>query len=413
MRKLLALMLASALVIGGLAACNKEKDTSSSDGTDISSSQTDIESPYKDGEYKATYKTMALDRTVDFITVKVEGGKPEITEYSCREEAGPAEEGGETAASSGAATEAETKARAAMKDILNNYNEVNGKLDQMELQDTTAAEHYYRFQRMMREVLGAAEKGKTGEIMLGKYMDGTYKVTAPEENAQGWTPYIEATVTDGTISAITYDALKDGKKITEDTEANAAESKPSEYYAQIAKNFTSGGEDLTKLSSPSGAGLATRGFVKLMTPLQNHMISGADKEFTAPLYLDGTYKAQFSDFNEDGWKEYVVLKIFNGKVTVEEFDAVDPDKKLRSENAEVNKQIQESTGTYTFQEIQERLDKNLTAAGGDPLAIETVAGATISTNNFKRLAGEILYTTAREGKTDEVLEVERIESVKQ
>lgn len=417
MRKLLALFLASALVIG-MAACGDKKGKEESSSSTPGETQI-VDTSLNDGEYSATYKTMALDRTIDTLTVKIDKGAITIAEYTCKEGEG-GEGGGDptpdasSQAASGA-TEAEAKARKAAKDILASYEKAGGDVETMEPVDDTAQEHFYRFQRMMREILEQAKKGNTTPILLGKYADGTYKVTASEPDIEGWTPYVEVVVKDGGLSSLTYDALKDGKKITEDAELNAGENKPSVYYPEIAKNFSEGGEDLTKLFAPTGGGLATKSFIKLMTPVLASMISGGEQEFTAPQYVNGTYRAEFTDFDENGWKSYVVLQINNDKIVVKEFDAVnkEADNYLRSSDDGLNAKMKEATGTYDYPEAVEQIKKNFDKAGGDPLAIENVAGATVSSNEFMQLAGAILNMSALEGDTGDTLLVERVPSEKQ
>lgn len=414
MKKLLALFLASAMVVGMAACGDKDKQESSSETSSGGDSQI-VDSSLNDGEYTAAYKTMALDRTIDTMTVKIDKGAINVSDYTCKEGESSGEPTADAATSSAAATEAEANARKAAKDILASYQAAGGDVEAMEPVDDSQQEHFYRFQRMMREILAAAKKGNTTPIQLGKYADGNYKVTASEPDIEGWTPYVELTVKDGAISSITYDALKDGKKITEDTEANAGENKPSAYYPEIAKNFSEGGEDLTKLFAPTGGGLATKSFIKLMTPMLANMISGGAQEITAPKYVNGTYKAEFTDFDENGWKSYVVLQINNDKVTIKEFDAnnKETDTFKRSMDDESNKKMKETTGTYTYPEAVAQIEKNFEAAGGDPLAVDNVAGATVSTNDFKQLVGAILSMSALEGDTGDTLQVERIASEKQ
>lgn len=414
MKKLLALFLASAMVVGMAACGDKDKQESSSETSSGGDSQI-VDSSLNDGEYTATYKTMALDRTIDTMTVKIDKGAINVSDYTCKEGESSGEPTADAATSSAAATEAEANARKAAKDILASYQAAGGDVEAMEPVDDSQQEHFYRFQRMMREILAAAKKGNTTPIQLGKYADGNYKVTASEPDIEGWTPYVELTVKDGAISSITYDALKDGKKITEDTEANAGENKPSAYYPEIAKNFSEGGEDLTKLFAPTGGGLATKSFIKLMTPMLANMISGGAQEITAPKYVNGTYRAEFTDFDENGWKSYVVLQINNDKVTIKEFDAnnKETDTFKRSMDDESNQKMKETTGTYTYPEAVARIQKNFEAAGGDPLAVDNVAGATVSTNDFKQLVGAILSMSALEGDTGDTLQVERIASEKQ
>ena len=68
-------------------------------------------------------------------------------------------------------------------------------------------------------------------------------------------------------------------------------------------------------------------------------------------------------------------------------------------------QMEEKTGTGPEAYTKE-LRSNLDAAGGDPVEMDTVAGATVSSNNFRLLVGQILATAAVNGDTEKTLEVE-------
>lgn len=72
-----------------------------------------------------------------------------------------------------------------MDEIVDEFNAVGHDVEKMELIEGTD-EHFYRFQRMVREALEAAKTGDTQEIKLGKYADGDYEAVMPEFNAAGW-----------------------------------------------------------------------------------------------------------------------------------------------------------------------------------------------------------------------------------
>ena len=430
MKRILALLLASVLLVGIATGCKREKNPSDA-SSDPSQSQTQEDGSYKDGTYTATYDIAALDRTVDAITVTVSGGEMKIAEYTAKEPPAQADQTASSSqdASSSQASSAQSSSsedpaterasteeivREQLMNILDQYDDSGKNLDAI-VPELHAEEHAYRFVRMMRELQAAARKGDTSPIVLGKYADGTYRSTMPGPNDNGWTEYVEITVSGGLVTDVLFDATKDGKKITEDVDANKADPKPADYYPGIAKAFTEAAEDLTKVFPPAGGQIATRSFIKLTTPLLPNMISGGEKSITAPYYMDGTYKAEFKDFDENGWKDYVVIDVIKGVPTLVEYDSIHKDdpKKKRSSNKELGDKMKESTGTYTFKEVEQQLIQNFAKANQDVLKVENVAGATVSTNNFKLLAGEILATIAAEGDTSETLIVERIESVKQ
>ena len=61
------------------------------------------------------------------------------------------------------------------------------------------------------------------------------------------------------------------------------------------------------------------------------------------------------------------------------------------------------------QELMEELYSNFASSNNDVFAVDNVAGATVSTNNFKLLVGQLLATAATAGDSEEVLEVDRVE----
>lgn len=432
MKKLLASLLACMLVVSAFSGCGKDKDKNTS-SSEAEPGQSQVEDgKMKDGEYTAVYSDPAIDRTIDQLTVTVTDGVLKITEYVAKEDLSAAaadptvpEASSSQAASSSAAassttstdTEAGTNTDLAVREhlleILDAYESVGSDIEQMRPVEK-AEEHTYRFIRMMRELTAAAKKGDTAPLKLGKYADGTYKATMPEPNTAGWTDYVEVTVKDGAIASITFDATKDGKKITEDTEANAAAPKPSEYYPAIVEAFTAAAGDLTKTFPPSGGALAVTAFSKLMTPTLANMTSGGAQQVAVPKYIDGTYKAEFTDFDENGWKDFVVVEVHDDIVSLVQFDSVhkDDEKKKRSSDQALSDKMKESTGTYSYKEMGEELSLRLEKVNGDPMKVENIAGATVSTNSMKQLVAEILATTACDGATDEVLQVERIATVK-
>ncbi|WP_066458514.1 FMN-binding protein [Anaerotruncus rubiinfantis] len=436
MKKILSLLLAAALVAASFSACKRETEPVEPPS---SSSEPEPVYVYQDGEYSVSYAVPAIDRTLDYLTISVKDDEITIEEYGMKEDPGPASQTGDSSASgeavstpassasssaestasasadssSQALTTAEAEALEAAQLILEEYNGVRGNLDKMEpIKDQE--EHTYRFIRMMRTALESAEAGDQKSVTLGKYADGTYKSTMPDFNSDGWKEYVELTVKDGLIDTITYDAIgKDdpASRITTDTSLNSGSQGPSYYYPQIVTNFIEAGDDLTKVMSPTNGASATKSFSKLMNPLLANMISGGEKEIIAPRYVNGTYRAQFTDFDENGWKDYVVIRIDSDKVTIKEFDAISKadETKLKSQDAELAAKQKEKTG-MTPEKAFDALEKNWNGADNDVTKVENVAGATVSSNNFKLLVGQILATAALEGDNEATLEVERIAS---
>ncbi len=426
MKKVVSLLLVSALLIGALSACKRNEPEPEPAPPEPAAPVYD----YQDGEYAVSYAVPALDRTLDYLTISIKNDEITIVEAGCREDvslAPPEEASGDAAsapaesaassdtvspeAASAGESEYEAKANAQVKDIVAEYEAVEGDLERMEPVEG-AEEHTYRFMRMMRTALKFAKAGDHTPAVLGKYEDGSYEAVMPSFSASGWKEYVRLTVKDGLITDIDFNAQKESDPtvlITDDPDLNkeGAADSPSVYYPAIAKAFTDSNENLDSLSVPTGGAAAAKSFQKLMQPLLASMISGGGTQVTAPRYVDGTYKAQMKEFDEHGWKDYVVVQIRGDRVSVKEFDAVskEDENKLKSQDAEMAAQMEEKTGVNPEAYTRE-LRSNLDAADGDPVEMDTVAGATVSSNNFRLLVGQILSTAAVNGDTEKTLEVD-------
>lgn len=421
MKKILTLLLAVTLVVGSLAACKRNEPV-----PDASSQPDKPATVYTDGTYSVVYSVPALDRTLDYMTVTVANDVFTIDDYGMKEsgdmpvvsdaasaDAAVSEAPAAVDAASGDVVPTEHEATAAeyAKDIQSSF-ESSSKIEDMEIIEG-AEEHTYRFQRMMRVVNTLAKAGEKTSETLGRYADGSYESTMPSANLEGWTEFVKVSVKDGEVSTMDYNAMMGDDAatlITEDTELNKADPKPSDFYPQIVKNFTEAGDDLTKMLAPTGGGEATKNFSKLMKPLLVNMVAGGETKIAASRYTDGEYKAQFKDFDQTGWKEFVVLNIKNGEVTIKEFDAISKadETKLKSEDNDLAGKMEEKTG-MTFSRAVDKLIESLAGAKNDVTKVDNVAGATMSSNGFKLLVGQILATTAVEGDNNETLIVEPLE----
>ena len=425
MKKIIALLLASTLMLGTFTACNRNPEPDSS-----SSSSQQSATVYQDGTYSVKFSVPAQDRTLDYLTVTIKSDDITIDEYGCKEDtAAPASSDASSAAVSSepavsdvsspesdtSATEAEKKAADHSQDILDTYEEMDRDLDTLQSEPVKGAEeHSYRFVRMMRTVLKQAKSGETSPVELGQYADGDYESVMPDFNEYGWKEFIHLTVKDGNIDTMDYNARSkedNAKLITEDPQLNKedSEASPSKYYPEIVQNYKDCGYDLTQLGAPESGAEATREFKKLLTPLLSSMMSGGSSDIVASRFFDGTYKAEYADFDEYGWKETVTVKIKNGKVEVTNFDAIskEEEKKRKSDDEDYAAKMKEKAGT-TLVEAFDKLVKNFESADNDVTKIENVAGATVSSNDFKLLVGQILATAARYGATKEPLQVERM-----
>lgn len=118
-------------------------------------------------------------------------------------------------------------------------------------------------------------------------------------------------------------------------------------------------------------------------------------------YQDGSYRAEASDFDSHGWKEFLDVTVQNGKITDVDFDALyNTDSRLKSEDMEYQKSYREAgLGTdpadYSLR-LEDSYKERQKAS-----EIDAVAGATTSSEHFRKMAEE-LQKNMRSGNTETI-----------
>ncbi|MGM0124425.1 hypothetical protein IGI37_001803 [Enterococcus sp. AZ194] len=110
-------------------------------------------------------------------------------------------------------------------------------------------------------------------------------------------------------------------------------------------------------------------------------------------YKDGEYRAEAKEFDDKGWKEYVVVKIADGKITEAEFNAEDKDGKLKTEDADYKENMNKVNKTYPEKYMKELSDALVEKQKASD--VEAVTGATHSSSDFVALANEALSYAAK------------------
>lgn len=117
----------------------------------------------------------------------------------------------------------------------------------------------------------------------------------------------------------------------------------------------------------------------------------------ATTYKDGSYKVEFDKFDANGWKGQLELTVKADKITAVVFDYVNKDGKKKSVDEAYKAAMEPKTKTYPGKFIPELtkslLDKQAVAS------VDTITGATTSTNEFKTLAKYALDDMAKKGTT--------------
>ena len=114
---------------------------------------------------------------------------------------------------------------------------------------------------------------------------------------------------------------------------------------------------------------------------------------------DGTYKAQFKDYDDHGWTDYVSITVKDGKITDVDYDSMNADGTKKSEDQAYRESMEPVSKTYPakfYKELEDQLSEKQ-----DPKKVDAVTGATNSSNDFKILAVEAIKA-AKAGTTDAV-----------
>lgn len=102
---------------------------------------------------------------------------------------------------------------------------------------------------------------------------------------------------------------------------------------------------------------------------------------------DGTYKAAQDKYDDYGWKGQIAIEVKDGKISSVDFDYVNKDNKLKSEDAGYIKAMEDKT-KVNLAEAMKQMESSL--VGKKDVEVTAVSGATTSSNDFKALAESAL-----------------------
>jgi len=104
-------------------------------------------------------------------------------------------------------------------------------------------------------------------------------------------------------------------------------------------------------------------------------------------YEDGSYNAE-SDLDDNGWKGVIDIKVEDSKITEVNYDEVDENENKKTEDEEYSEDMDNSSGIMP-EDAYEQLEEALINTQ-NPDQIDAIAGATSSSEQFKKLAEEAL-----------------------
>ncbi|MCC5911186.1 MAG: FMN-binding protein [Clostridiaceae bacterium] len=110
-------------------------------------------------------------------------------------------------------------------------------------------------------------------------------------------------------------------------------------------------------------------------------------------YEDGPYRAEL-ETGERGWTSFVEFTVEDGRIVEVNYDEYDEDNNLKSENEEYNERWEAAAG-ISAEEAYSALEEQLIQTQ-DIEAVDTVSGATASTDDFKEAVLQALKGGAEE-----------------
>lgn len=101
------------------------------------------------------------------------------------------------------------------------------------------------------------------------------------------------------------------------------------------------------------------------------------------VYVDGIYRAELENYDSRGYKDFMEVTVSNGSVSAITFDATNAEGQLRTQDENYTDDMQPIQGTKPSQYSSDLVNQYL--ASKDIDEVVAVAGATLSSENFKKL----------------------------
>lgn len=103
---------------------------------------------------------------------------------------------------------------------------------------------------------------------------------------------------------------------------------------------------------------------------------------------DGSYTAAQDKYDDYGWKGQIAIEVKDGKISSVDFDYINKDNKLKSEDQGYIKAMEDKTKVNLAKAMEEL--EGLLLSNQDAAAVNAVSGATATSNDFKGLAERAL-----------------------
>lgn len=237
--------------------------------------------------------------------------------------------------------------------------------------------------------------------------DGTYTLEEETEK-NGYKATFSITVKDGKITESNYDnvnAAGESKANDEEYQKTMSEKTgtgPKEFIPALNDQLLEK-QDPSQIEVVSGATHSTHSFQNYAQQL----VQAAQAGDTTPITIanaaelqDGEYSLEEKNLGATGWRSVFKITVKDGKIATSEYNNLNADGKLKTDDDEYQKTMSEKTGVGP-QDFIPALNEDLVAkqAAGD---VEVVSGATHTSHTFILYAQQ-LVNAAQKGDTTPIV----------
>ena len=253
---------------------------------------------------------------------------------------------------------------------------------------------------------GSNQDTSSGTGNTKKWKDGTFRAEAADyEN--GYRYFVEVTIKDDKITAVNWDADKQGEKTTKKAESKAGKyimtEKGKLWHEQAATmekalievqdpDKLKIDEDTGKTDAYAGVSITVSNFADLA----DDALDKADADAVVTL-KDGTYRASDDEY-QNGYRYFVEITVKNGKITAVNWDAdKQGEKTTKKAESKAGKYVMTETGKLWHEQAEIMENALIAAQNPDKLKInddtgktDAYAGVSITVSNFADLADDAI-----------------------
>lgn len=124
---------------------------------------------------------------------------------------------------------------------------------------------------------------------------------------------------------------------------------------------------------------------------------GKTKKASSAVLIDGEYKAEFAEFDSNGYKDFLRVTVKDGKISSVEYNAMDANGNLKTDDEKFGAKMEKVNGTSPKRfsaDLANQLIEN-----GNIEGVDDVAGATWSSNSFRALFNALHENNMQTGDT--------------